>query len=239
MVRAAWSGGTASAAILGAMTSPVRPVDSIADLERELAGFVPGRSLLLIGGADFSAVDDTLVRGIRGFLAVLAGHCQRSGTAVVDGGTDAGVMRWFADARAAMEGSFPLVGVTPRFAFDRPTRTGRPIAVAPGHSIVLAVPGEQFGDERSWLFEAADYLGAGVPAPTVLVNGGELSAMEARERLAAGYGVLVVQGSGRAADELAAGADAAELRDSGRLRVIPLEADESAIAAAIEEPVTE
>ena len=228
------------------MTSPLRPVDAATDLERELAPFVPGRSLLLIGGADFADADEGAVAGIREFLMALAGHCQRTGTAVVDGGTDAGVMRWFADARAAIDGSFPLIGIAPRFAFDRSTRTGRLIAPAEGHSVVLAVPGEEFGDERAWLFAAADYLGAGVPAPTVLVNGGDLAATEAQERLAAGFEVIAVAGSGRAADELARLATAPDadvategLRASGRLRVIPLDADESTIAAALEEASTE
>ena len=227
-----------------AMASPIRTVESQADLEAELAPLVRDRSLLLVGGADFASADPAMVEGIKGFLAMLAGWCDDGGIIVVDGGTDAGVMRWFADARAAIGGSFPLVGVAPRFAFERPTRTGRPITAAPGHSVVLAVPGEQFGDETAWLFAAADHLGAGRSAPTVLVNGGDLAATEARARLAEGHLVVAVAGSGRAADELAAehaaqhGAfdpDRSDLRGSGRLRVIPLAADELTLATALEE----
>ncbi len=220
------------------MTSPLRPVESRSDLEAELAAFPRGRSLLLVGGADFADSDPAIVEGIRGFLETLATHCERTSTAVVDGGTDAGVMRWFADARAAMDGTFPLVGVAPWFAFERPTRSGRPITVAPGHSIVLAVPGEAFGDEMPWLFAAADSLAVDAAAPTVLVNGGELAATEARRRLADGHVVVAVAGSGRAADELTGDASG-DLRASGRLRVIPLAADEATLAAALEEAWTE
>lgn len=220
------------------MTSPLIPVEAQPDLEAALAAFVRERSLLLIGGADFAGTDPAVLGGIRAVLLTLASHCERTGTAVVDGGTDAGVMRWFAEARAAIGGSFPLIGVAPRFAFERETRTGRPITVAPWHSTVLAVPGDRFGDETEWLFAAADHLG-GQPAPTVLVNGGELAATEARMRLADGHIVVAVAGTGRAADELAAEAEPeAGLRPSRRLRVIPLAADESTLAAALEEAWT-
>lgn len=233
------------------MASPLRSVESWPDLEVELATFRSGRSVLLVGGADFASADPDVVAGIRLFLGSLAGACERAGAAVVDGGTDAGVMRWFAEGRDAIGGTFPLVGVAPRFAFERPTRTGRPITVAAGHSVVFAVPGEQFGDEMPWLFAVADHLGGASPAPTVLVNGGDLAATEARRRLADGRVVLAVAGSGRAADELAdelaeepsewdeSGSDQSDLRASGRLRVIPLDADETAIAAALEEAWTE
>lgn len=221
------------------MTSPLRPVESQPDLEAALAAFPEDRSLLLIGGADFAGSDPELVEGIRIFLATLAAHCEGTCTAVVDGGTDAGVMRWFAEARAAIGGTFPLIGVAPRSAFERPTRTGRSIEVAHGHSLVLAVPGVQFGDELPWLFAAADHLSATGAAPTVLVNGGERAATEARARLAEGHIVVAVAGSGRAADELAGEAGASDLHGSGRLRVIPLAADGAALATALEEALTE
>jgi hypothetical protein len=232
------------------MSSPLRPVESQADLEAELAHLVRDRSLLLVGGADFASADLAIVGGIRAFLLTLAMHCDATGTAVVDGGTDAGVMRWFADARAAIGGTFPLVGVAPRFAFERTTGEGRPITVAPGHAVVLAVPGEHFGEEMPWLFAAVDHLGSNRPAPTILVNGGDLAATEARMRLASGQLVVVVAGSGRAADALATeavpvGSDAAgfgaagsDVPGSGRLRVISLAADEATLAAALQEGPT-
>ncbi len=221
------------------MASPIRSVESLPDLEGALAGIPQGRSLLLVGGADFAGADPVMVEAIQSFLATLASICERTRIGVVDGGTDAGVMRWFADARAAIAGTFPLIGVAPRFAFDRPTRTGRPITAAPGHSVVLAVPGEQFGDETPWLFAVADHLGFDWPAPTVLVNGGDLASTEARQRLADGHIVIAVAGSGRAADELANPDGASGLPESGRLRVIPLAADEMTLAATLEEAWTE
>jgi hypothetical protein len=216
------------------MASPLRTVDSTAELERELSRFPgTGRSILLVGGADFADCTAEVLEAVRGFLAALARVCDAAGAAVVDGGTDSGVMRWFAEARAAVGGTFPLVGVAPQGAFTRETRTGARITPAKGHSLILAVPGERFGDEQDRLFEVVDRLGAG--APTVVVNGGRLARIEARQRLEDGYPVLVLAGSGRTADALAEDED---LRASGRLRVIPLGVDEPALAAALEEAWT-
>ncbi|MGH9886492.1 MAG: hypothetical protein ACREBE_13240, partial [bacterium] len=91
------------------------------------------------------------------------------------------------------------------------------------------VPGAWFGDETPWIFAAADYLGGG-SAATIVVNGGALAYDEARQRLAIGHPVIAVEGSGRAADDLAGDKD---LRASGRLRVMPLTVDDAALAEAL------
>lgn len=189
------------------------------------------RAILLVGGADFTETER--LAELRGFFALLAGYLDRTGTAVVDGGTDSGVMRLIADARRERDGAFPLVGVAPRGAFDRTTRTGAPISVAPDHTLVVVVPGREFGDETAWLFDAADHL-AGGSAPTIVVNGGRLTLDEAFLRLGQGHLVVAVEGTGRAADELAANED---LRASGKLRVIPVAVGESDLAEALEQPL--
>lgn len=213
------------------MTSPLRTVESAADLEQALAEFGGSRrSVLLVGGAGFADCPPDVLAEIRTFLETLARVCQAAGAAVVDGGTDAGVMRWFAEARTAIGGTFPLIGVAPAGAFRRSTRTGGSIAPAEGHSMVLTVPGERFGDEQDRLFEVVDRLGDS--APTVVVNGGQLSLEEAHRRLDGGFVVVAAAGSGRAADELA-GDDG--LRGSGRLRVITLSIAEPELASILED----
>lgn len=188
-----------------------------------------GRAVILIGGAD-SMPDDERAR-VEALFRRLVEHLDSTGTAVVDGGTNSGVMRLIGELRDEVSGAFRLVGVLPAGALERTTREGRAITLAPGHPEIILVPGSEFGDETDWLFAAADHLGAGA-APTLVVNGGRLTLEEARLRLTDGKRVVVVEGSGRAADELAA--DEA-LRTSGRLRVIPLTADAGGLAAALEE----
>jgi len=187
-----------------------------------------GRSIALVGGADLLSDDDRAA--IERFFSVLVEHLERTNTAVVDGGTDSGVMQLIGQERASRDASFRLVGVAPRGALDRRTRDGAEIRLAPGHPEIILVPGSQFGDESEWLFAAADYL-AGGSAPTIVINGGKLTHEEATGRLAADHLVVAVAGSGRAADELAGDEG---LRASGRLRVVPLTADAATLTAALE-----
>lgn len=207
-----------------------RPVESVAELQAALdaLGTRTGRALILIGGADATETDR--FAAIRSLFLVFAAYLARTGTALIDGGTDSGVMRLIAEARHRSNGTFPLIGVAPAGALLRTTRTGAPITAASDHDLIVLVPGSRFGDETSWLFAAADYL-ADTAAPTLLVNGGQLAGDEARQRLDAGHVVIAVAGSGRAADELAQDPG---LRASRTLRVIPLDVDAAGIAAAIE-----
>lgn len=186
-----------------------------------------GSALILIGGADATQPDR--LRDLRGFFDTVARHCEGAGTAVLDGGTDSGVMRLMGEARAAIDGRFRLIGIAPAGAFERPTKRGAPIRCARHHSQLVRVPGDWFGDETQWLFAAADHLGGG-SAATIVVNGGALTLDEAHQRLAAGHRVIAVEGSGRTADTLAADAD---LRASGRLRVMHLTVDDASLAKAL------
>jgi hypothetical protein len=216
--------------ILRPMEARIIPIDThdelIAALGPRRAG---GRSIVLIGGADLASPED--LERVRGFFATLAAYLDASGTAVVDGGTDSGVMRLMGQARETLGASFRLVGVAPRGALTRPRAEGQATRVSGLHPEVLLVPGSQFGDETDWLFGAADHL-AGGAAPTLVVNGGQLSHDEAMLRIRAGRRVVAVAGSGRAADELAADEG---LRASATLRVLPLDATVAELRAALED----
>src|SRR5262245_12023745 len=183
--------------------------------------------MALIGGADGLSAPD--MRALDALFGRLASHLDARSTALVDGGTDSGIMRLIGQARQRGKASFRLVGVLPPGALHRSTRDGRPISIEPNHPEIILSPGERFGDESAWLFGAADHLAGGV-APTLVVNGGQLTMVEARTRIDAGRPVVVVAGTGRTADELAADPD---LRRSGRLRVISLSASTSQLAASL------
>ncbi len=210
------------------MSHSVREVATQSDFMATLGpAAADSRAVILIGGADFT--EPGRLAELRTFFETLAAYCERTGTTVVDGGTDSGVMRLIAEARSKLGAEFRLVGVAPVGAFDRSSRDGGTIEVARDHSIVILVPGSEFGDESAWLFAAGDHL-AGGSAPTIVVNGGGLTLEEAHIRLGQGQPVIAVEGSGRAADELAADED---LRASGRLRVIPLTVDDAGLEVSI------
>jgi SLOG in TRPM, prokaryote len=212
------------------MTVQPTQVSSGAELIDALGPAEPqGRALILIGGADLMPEGERIQ--VETLFRQLVTHVDRTHTAVVDGGTNSGVMRLIGELREEIGGTFRLVGVVPAGALERTTSDGQPIMLASGHPEIILVPGSKFGDETDWLFAAADHLAAG-DAPTLVVNGGQLTLEEAHQRLTAGKRVVAVEGSGRAADELASDEG---LRLSGRLHVIPLTADPAVLAGALEE----
>jgi SLOG in TRPM, prokaryote len=68
------------------------------------------------------------------------------------------------------------------------------------------VPGDSWGDEGPWLARLGDLIGDGGRSATLLVNGGEISRRDAERSVESGRPVIVLAGSGRTADALAAAA---------------------------------
>jgi hypothetical protein len=77
------------------------------------------------------------------------------------------------------------------------------------HSHFVLVPGENWGDESRWLSRVAQTLAEDRPTVTILINGGEIALRDVQHSVDAHRPVLVLEGSGRAADDLATGSTAA------------------------------
>jgi hypothetical protein len=182
-------------------------VDAFAELPDALAalGLQPTRpTVVLVGGAG-GLSDDDLVRLRPLFADGLVPTMEKLGACVMDGGTDVGVMRLLGEARAAAGASFPLVGVPAVGTVSLPGADADGLAqLEPNHTHFLFVPGTSWGDETAWLARTAGAASRGHPSVTVLVNGGDVALSDVEESVAAGRRVLVVAGSGRAADALAA-----------------------------------
>jgi hypothetical protein len=123
---------------------------------------------------------------------------------VVDGGTDAGVMRVMGMATHETGLEVPLIGVAAAGTVLVP---GRPAAadaadLEPHHTAFLLVPGDAWGDESPWLGAVASAIGG--PSATLLVNGGDIAYEDAQHSVDAGRHVVVAAGTGRTADALAA-----------------------------------
>jgi len=169
-----------------------------------MLGFArPVSTLVVVGAADRLAnAEHKRLQPLFGGLAALA---ERTGAAVVDGGTDTGVMRLLGRARARGH-TFPLVGVVVA-ALARPA--GSEISAGrwplePNHSHILLVPGREWGDEARWLARVATLVADGAPAVTLLVNGGRIAYTDAEASLAEGRKLIVAAGTGGTADALAA-----------------------------------
>lgn len=209
----------------------------------------PRPSLVVVGGAGGLGESD-LDRMRPLFAAAIVPVLWEHGGVGVDGGTRSGVMRLFGEARAAAGAGFPLVGVVAEGTARLPGEPGpdERAALEPGHTHFVVVPGDQWGDESPWIADVATALSGAAPSVTVLVNGGQIALDDVEHSLDAGREVVVVAGSGRAADALAAALDgaaadrrAAELAGRGGIHSVP--ADDPAglarsLSAALRAPAT-
>lgn len=153
--------------------------------------------------------------------------------AVVDGGTDSGVMKVMGQQRDAVGGRFPLIGVAAEGTIVVPGRaapvTGDAVQLEPHHTHIILVPGDSWGDESPWLAQVADTIAGDHPSVTLVVNGGEITYGDVSRSLARGRPVLVLAGTGRTADAIAAAAAgqtdeprAAQIAASPLTRIVPL-----------------
>ena len=194
---------TFDAAVAGGGHAPAVRVEVEGDLDGALRALdLPhGPVVLLFGGA--ARLDDARRPRIERFLAsAFLPAVAAMGGIVLDGGTDAGVMRLIGLARDRRGESPRIVGVAP-FAAVQVPGSGGSTELAPGHAAFVLVPGAAWGSETRWFHEIADRISSG-PATSVLIDGGPLAIEEVERRLELGRRVVVVDGTGRAADDVAA-----------------------------------
>lgn len=162
--------------------------------------------LVLVGGAS-GISPESMARLTDLFVGVLAPLAVRLGACVISGGTDAGIMRLIGQARAQLGATFPLVGVAAVGTVILPHMQPLMADAAPlepHHSHFVLVPGKLWGDESPWIAQVANVLTQGTRSTTLLINGGQIAWMDVTNSVKAGRTVVVVAGSGRTADTLAA-----------------------------------
>jgi hypothetical protein len=127
---------------------------------------------------------------------------------VVDGGTQAGIMAEIGKQRKRNHFSFPLVGVV----FDNLLLKEESKSILdPNHTHFFLVPGEDWGDESSWISKIATAIAGNEKSITVLVNGGNISKTDVEYSLLENRPAVIMRGTGRMADEIAARGDMAEI----------------------------
>jgi hypothetical protein len=195
--------------VSGTTAPPVARVAEPGDVPATLKalGIATGRPVLVVvGGADGMSPEHmaALARAVGPVIRALGDW----GAAVVDGGTDSGVMRVIGQAYNTAGASFPLVGVAAEGTVIIPGARPAPDAgpLDPHHTQVLLVPGDSWGDESPWLSRVATAIAGGRPSVTLVVNGGEIAYADIEHSLEAGRPVIVLAGTGRTADAIAAAA---------------------------------
>jgi hypothetical protein len=155
------------------------------------------------GGA--GKMDDDLVRLVHDFVvAGLAPLAEERRLLVVDGGTQSGTAQLMGEARQAIGGTYPLLGVVPRDFVSYPG--GPPpdedhIPLNDAHSHFMLVSGEAFGAESALLVGLL--RASGKPGLAMVVNGGEIVLKEVSTHAEQGNLLVTLNGSGRIADQLA------------------------------------
>jgi hypothetical protein len=124
--------------------------------------------------------------------------------AVGDGGTQAGIMEAAGHARRASGGAFPLIGVAP--AREVPPRGKTPLD--PNHSHVVTVDNpsapaqDSWGSETETMYWLFAKLAEKRPSVTIVANGGGITLTEVEANVRAERRMILIEGSGRAADAL-------------------------------------
>jgi len=206
-------GAAAAAAAAAAAVPPPAPADveaaergaRVAALREEF--WERPRCLVgVFGGA--GGLHDLLVPNLRRLVkrgAVAA--AVMCGGMVLDGGTAAGVMDMIGTAVAGAEhNALRLMGVSPAQLVLKPgDKSSDPNSspLEPHHANFVLVPSNEWGGETSTMFTMAAVLAERIPAVAMLANGGLISKREVVNAVRHAIPVVVIEGSGRLADQIA------------------------------------
>jgi hypothetical protein len=136
---------------------------------------------------------------MRKAIRIIARLAEETQSVVVDGGTQAGIMTEIGKQRKSNKFSFPLIGVV----FDSLFTKEEPASILdPNHTHFFLIPGEDWGDESSWISKIATVIAGDKKSITVLVNGGNISRSDVGYSLLENRPTFVMRGTGRMADEI-------------------------------------
>jgi hypothetical protein len=157
----------------------------------------PQTVIVLVGGAGgIESLDKSAMQKAVGIIARLA---EETHSVVVDGGTQAGIMTEIGTQRKQNKFSFPLIGVI----FDSLLLKEEPHSILdPNHTGFFLIPGDDWGDESSWISKIATSIAGKEKSITILVNGGMISRSDVEYSLLENRPTIIMRGTGRLADEI-------------------------------------
>ena len=182
----------------------------------------PQALIMVFGGA--KGLDDSRKACLAElFRNAIAPAVADAGALVIDGGTESGVMAMMGEALARNGRESQLLGIAPAGKVTYPggpddANIGDGAPLEPNHSHFVLVESDEWGGETGTMFELARALNVAVA--TLLINGGQIAESEALQSVRNGWPLLVVEGSGRFADQLSAAVRNATLNTSATINEI-------------------
>jgi hypothetical protein len=160
----------------------------------------PKPVIVLVGGAGGIGWLDKFP--MRKAIKIIARLAEETQSAVVDGGTQAGIMTEIGKQRKQNKFSFPLIGVV----FDSLLMQKEPRSILdPNHTHFFLIPGDNWGDESAWISKIATQIAGDKKSLTILVNGGQISKSDVGYSILEDRPTFVMRGTGRMADEITLG----------------------------------
>jgi hypothetical protein len=182
----------------------------------------PQALIMVFGGA--KGLDDSRKgRLAELFRNAIAPAVADAGALVIDGGTESGVMAMMGEALARNGREAQLLGIAPAGKVTYPggpndANIGGGAPLESNHSHFVLVESDEWGGETGTMFKLARALNVAVA--TLLINGGQIAESEALRSVRNGWPLLVVEGSGRFADQLSAAVRNATLNTSATIKEI-------------------
>jgi hypothetical protein len=183
------------------------PRDTDAQTILEALAVAQPRGVIMVFGGAKGLDDSRKARLTELFTDAIAPAAAELGALIIDGGTQSGVMAMMGEAFARDGQGSQLLGIVPKGKIAHPEIAGASAvsdgaALEPNHSHFVLVESAEWGGETPKMLELAREFNA--PIVAILVNGGAIAADEALQSVRNGWQLLVVEGSGRFADELSA-----------------------------------
>ncbi|GAC1434735.1 MAG: hypothetical protein NVS4B1_32160 [Ktedonobacteraceae bacterium] len=160
--------------------------------------------IMIAGGAGF--MDGTLYPNLAQLFTHGIAHLATTRKAlVIDGGTQAGVMELMGTGIAEQQHRSPLLGISPagRVSYPGSTEHEDRAPLDPNHSHFVLVETDAWGGETATMYELAQLFSQGRPSVAIIINGGAIAIQEVLYNVRQKRPMIVLQGSGRAADDIA------------------------------------
>ena len=164
--------------------------------------------IMLAGGAGF--MEGGLYPNLAQlFSQGIADFAAEHDMLIIDGGSQAGVMELMGTAIAEQGYRSPLLGVSPASLVFYPGHTATSekkeeiAALDSNHSHFVLVETDEWGGETETMYQLASIFSRERPSVAVIVNGGTIIINEALYNVRQKRPMIVFEGSGRAADEIA------------------------------------